>query len=85
MIIRTTPYFDRRFKKLPPAIKRKAVEREKIFLENHFDLRLKTHKLHGKKKDEWAYSIDYRYRISFIFVIGGEVLYTDIGTHDDVY
>ena len=85
MEIRTTAYFDRRYKKLRTSIKKKAVDREKIFLSNPFDPRLKTHKLHGKKKEEWAYSIDYYYRISFIFVGSGEILYTDIGTHDEIY
>jgi len=85
MIVRTTPYFDRRFKKLPIATKQIAVKREKIFIENPFDARLKIHKLHGKKREEWAYSVDFHYRISFVFVSSDEVVYTDVGTHDDVY
>ena len=85
MEIRTTPYFDRRYKKLLHAIKKKAVEREKVFIKNPFDHRLNTHKLHGKKKDEWAYSIDFKHRISFIFVGKDKILYTDVGTHDEVY
>lgn len=85
MEIRTTSHFDRRYKKLPSLIKKKAVEREKIFIKNPFDPRLDTHKLHGKKKEEWSYSIDYHYRISFIFIGKNEILYTDVGTHDEVY
>lgn len=85
MVIRTTAYFDRRYKKLSLVIKKKAVEREKTFIKNVFDTRLNTHKLHGKKKEEWVYSIDYHYRISFIFVGSGEILYTDVGTHDEIY
>ena len=85
MKIRTTSYFERRYKKLSAVLKEKAVNRERIFIKNPFDSRLNTHKLHGKKKEEWAYSIDYRYRISFIFVGGDEILYTDVGTHDEIY
>jgi len=85
MEIRTTPHFEKRYKRLSSHIKKKAIEREKIFLNNPFDTRLDTHKLHGKRKEEWAYSIDYHYRISFIFVGKGVVLYTDAGTHDEVY
>jgi mRNA-degrading endonuclease YafQ of YafQ-DinJ toxin-antitoxin module len=70
---------------LPPNIKKKAIEREKIFLNNPFDSRLDTHKLHGKKKEEWAYSIDHHYRVSFIFIGKDEILYTNTGTHDEVY
>ena len=85
MEIRTTPYFERRYKRLPSHIKKKAVEREKIFLKSPFDPRLDTHKFHGKKREEWSYSIDYRYRISFIFIGEGIILYTNAGTHDEVY
>ena len=85
MKISTTSYFGRRYKKLSATLKKKAIEREKIFLENPFDPRIDTHKLHGKKKDEWSYSIDYHYRISFIFIGKGEILYTNVGTHEEVY
>ncbi len=85
MKIRTTSYFDRKYRKLSVAIKKKAIAREKIFITNPFDSRLKTHKLHGEKKEEWSYSVDYRYRISFIFIEDSEILYTSIGTHDEVY
>ena len=85
MKIRSTSYFARKYRKLPHYIKKKTIEREKLFIKNPFNSRLSTHKLHGKKKEEWAYSIDYHYRISFIFVGKDEILYTNIGTHDEVY
>lgn len=85
MEILTTAHFDRSYKKLPAVIKQKAKIREKIFVADPFDPRLTTHKLHGDKKEEWAYSVDYSHRISFIFLDRGMVLYTDIGTHDKIY
>ena len=85
MNIYKLPRFDRRYKKLPAKIKDRAEEREAIFKLNPFDLRLETHKLHGKQKDEWSYSIGYDYRIMFIFLKNGDVIYTDVGTHDEVY
>lgn len=85
MRIETTPRFDRRFQKLPHLIQERALRREEIFQENPFDPRLGTHKLHGKRKDEWAFSVDYSYRITFVFLSVGDVLYTDIGTHDELY
>lgn len=83
--IKTGAYFDKRYKKLPPKIKEKAKEREKIFREDAFDSRLRTHKLHGKEKDVWAFWVDCTYRIKFIFLENGYILFLDIGTHDDVY
>lgn len=85
MEIRTTLYFDRRFKKLPKVIKDKAKIREDIFKIDPFDPRLETHKLHGKQKEERSYSINRSYRISFIFLNRNKVLYLNIGTHDELY
>lgn len=85
MHIFTSNNFDRRYKKLPRHLKIKAEEREKIFVVSPFDPRLETHKLHGKDKDHWSYSIDRRYRIKFLFLKDGNVLYLSIGTHDEVY
>ncbi|HEY4514543.1 MAG TPA: type II toxin-antitoxin system mRNA interferase toxin, RelE/StbE family [Candidatus Paceibacterota bacterium] len=77
--------FLRKLKKLPFTLQQLAVEREIIFKSSIFDPRLETHKLHGKDRDHWAYSINYKYRIKFIFLSDGNVLYLDVGTHDEVY
>jgi mRNA-degrading endonuclease YafQ of YafQ-DinJ toxin-antitoxin module len=53
-----------------------------VFKDNPFAQTLDTHKLHGEKKEEWAFSVDYSYRVSFVFVGSDAVLFTDIGTHD---
>ena len=76
------PRFEKSYKKLPPNIKKKAKQKEKIFRKNCFDPRLKTHKLHGKEKEVWAFSINHHYRIKFIFLSEKEVLFLDIGTHE---
>jgi len=60
----------------------KAEEKEKIFRQNFFDSRLRTHKLSGKDKNCWAFWINNSYRIKFIFLSKKEVLFLDIGTHD---
>ena len=59
--------------------------KEKIFVANPFDPRLATHKLHGKDKDHWSYSIDRKYRIKFLFLDNDDILYLTIGTHNEVY
>lgn len=80
-----TTKFLRSLGKLPHSIQEKAEAREKIFVANVFDSRLGTHKLSGKDEGRWAYSVDYDYRIKFTFASDNEVLYVDIGTHDEVY
>ena len=67
------------------AYKDAAKEKELIFRRNPFDARLNTHKLHGKDKECWAFSVIHAYRIKFIFLSDEEVLFLDIGTHDEVY
>jgi addiction module RelE/StbE family toxin len=85
MEIFASPKFKRHYKKLPKETKIKAEKQEKTFRNNAFDPCLHTHKLHGKEKEYWAYSVDKRYRIIFVFLNNNRVLYLDIGTHDEVY
>lgn len=80
-----SPKFKRRYKKLPKEIKTKAEKQERIFRTNPFEPCLGTHKLHGRDREYWAYSVDRHYRIKFIFLDDNRVLYLDVGTHDEVY
>jgi mRNA-degrading endonuclease YafQ of YafQ-DinJ toxin-antitoxin module len=80
--IEVSSRFKKSFRKLHPKIQRKAISKIKLFKENPFDPRLRTHSLSGKEKECWAFWIDYRYRIKFIFLNGNEVLFLDVGTHD---
>ena len=82
IVIRTTARFDENYKKLPRKVKERVKEKEIIFRNYSFDSRLRTHKLHGKEKEVWAFWIDYTYRIKFIFLDEGEILFLDVGTHD---
>ena len=56
-----------------------ARKKEIAFRENPFDAVLRTHKLHGKEKDAYAFWIDYSRRIKFIFLDEETVLFLDIG------
>lgn len=82
MTVNISSSFKKSWKKLPEKIKNKAKEKEIIFKENPFDFSLKTHKLVGKNRECWSFSINYAYRIKFIFILEREVLFLDIGTHD---
>jgi len=74
--------FKKSFRKLHPRIQKKAIEKSAIFKNDPFDPKLEIHKLHGDKKEEWAFSLDYSYRISLIFLKDNSVVFTDVGTHD---
>ncbi len=78
--------YSKRFLKIlsrvPTDILEKAQERELVFKNDPFDPRLSTHKLHGKERNVWAFSVTFSYRIKFIFIGEKEVLFLEIGTHD---
>ena len=74
------PRFARSFRRLSTTLKTRAIEREKVFRVNPFDSSLDTHKLHGKLKKQWSFSIDRRFRVVFEFY-GKDVIFLDIGDH----
>lgn len=82
IVIRITSRFEKSYQKLPKRIQTEARRKEIVFRGDPFDPRLKTHKLHGKERDAWAFSITHSYRIKFLFLEDGSVLFLDIGTHD---
>ena len=74
--------FAKEYKKLPQKIKLIAEEKEKIFRKDPFDPSLKTHKLSGKLKNFYSFSIDYQYRIIFEFRGKDIIWFHKAGTHE---
>lgn len=81
--------FKRAFKR---KIKGTEVEQEfwsrtDLFIEDPFASKLKTHKLSGKLKDLWSFSIGYDLRVVFFFTEDKpkKVVFIDIGSHNEVY
>ena len=62
-------------------------ERVELFKTNPFANKLKTHKLSGKLKGLWSFSLEYDIRIVFFFTKDKpqRAVLIDIGTHDEVY
>ncbi len=56
-----------------------------VFTKDPFDSSLKTHKLSGKLKDLWSFSVEYDERVLFYFTDNGNAVFIDIGNHDQVY
>ena len=67
---------------MPQYVKKSAKENEAIFRADPFDSRLDAHKLHGKYKNYWAFTIIGQYRIMFIFVKKNTIDFINIGTHE---
>jgi len=59
----------------------------RAFISNPFDQKLKTHKLSGKLKGLWSFSITYNIRVVFYFTNDKppKAIFVNIGDHDEVY
>lgn len=80
--IRVTSKFEGSFRKLPREIQTKAQEKEILFRKDPFDPRLNTHKLHGKYKEYWAFTVIGQYRVMFAFAGKNSADFINIGTHE---
>lgn len=80
-----SPKFARDYKKLPNNIKDIAEEQEKIFRQNPFDQKLKTHKLQGRLSGFLSFSIGYKYRIIFEFAKNKKMAYFHATGDHDIY
>src|SRR3989344_4992826 len=65
--IKYSKKFLKSLKRLSDKIIDQAEEKEKIFKNNPFDFRLKTHKLHGKEKEIWYIFFFFCY-VCFFFL-----------------
>jgi len=57
------------------------------FIEDPFTEDLKTHKLSGKLKGSWSFSVAFDLRVVFYFTKDKpkKAVFVDIGKHDEVY
>ena len=85
--------FSESFKKaFSKKLKNTALEEEfwlrvSLFIDEPFNSKLKTHKLSGKLKGLWSFSLDYNLRVVFFFTSERpkKAVFIDIGSHDEVY
>ncbi|MEK7174903.1 MAG: type II toxin-antitoxin system YafQ family toxin [Patescibacteria group bacterium] len=73
--------FRREYKKLSKEVKLLAEEKEMVFRKDPFDRKLDTHKLHGRLREFWAFSIDNSNRIIFEFANRDIVWFHSVGDH----
>jgi mRNA-degrading endonuclease YafQ of YafQ-DinJ toxin-antitoxin module len=69
------------------AIEEVFWKKVEIFTGDPHNFQLKTHKLSGKLKELWSFSIEYDIRVVFYFTKEKppKAVFVDIGTHDEVY
>ena len=74
--------FGKSFKKLPKNIALLFDDKQTFFVINPFNPILKTHKLKGKLKEYYSFSVNSEYRVIFKVISKFKILFFDIGTHE---
>lgn len=76
------PTFVRQYKKLPLGLQEETKEKLSLFAKNPKHLFLKTHKLKGRLKKFYSFSVNYEYRIVFMFESKTSAVMLAVGNHD---
>lgn len=75
--------FQKALRKIPKFAKQAFLDKESLFLDNPFDPKLETHKLHGKYKDFLAFTVVDQHRVMFKFMDNDKNIgFINIGTHE---
>lgn len=75
--------FRKSLKRMPAFVKKAFLAKESLFLFNPFHPLLETHKLHGKYRKYWAFTVIGHYRVMFRFMENErDVGFLNIGTHE---
>jgi mRNA-degrading endonuclease YafQ of YafQ-DinJ toxin-antitoxin module len=76
-----TREFIQAYDKLPQALKQAVKERVQLFTDKKNHQRLKVHKLHGKYRGFFSFSIDRKNRVMFEWISGAEARLHTVGDH----
>lgn len=76
-----TPEFFRKLKKIPPSLLEIAFKKIELFRDRNNHQRLEVHKLHGKYKGFFGFSIDRKNRIMFEWISDDEARLHTVGNH----
>ncbi len=63
-----SPTFVKMFKALPNSLQEEVVEKIKLFRNSTHHKLLKLHKLSGRLKDRYSFSVNYKTRIVFCYL-----------------
>ena len=81
MVVLFTPSFLRQLKSLEITLQEEVIEKVELFkdIKNHREL--KVHKLKGRLKGRWSFSVNYHFRIVFSYISKREAIMLAVGDH----
>ena len=88
------PIFVRQYKKIQKALQQEVKEKIGLFQKDPSHSFLKVHKLHGKLRGFYSFSVNYEYKIVFeyetkqrasLLVVGNHDVYKDIPDSSSVF
>ena len=84
MEVSYTPSFVRALNKLPPELQEEALEKIDLFRDQKNHKQLKVHKLSGRLKGRYSFSVNYKTRVVFNYLQTNpkEARLDAIGDHD---
>ena len=81
MDIRFKPSFIRQFNRLETALQDEVVEKIELFKGVKNRKQLKIHKLKGRLKGHYSFSVNYKTRVIFTYLSKQEIVLLAIGEH----
>ncbi len=76
------PSFIRQLNKLPVGLQEEVISRIELFRNPENHKVLEVHKLKGKLKSSYGFSVDFRNRVVFDYLSEDEVVLLTVGDHD---
>ena len=76
------PVFIRQFKKLDTDLQDEIIKKIELFKDVKNHRALNVHKLKGRLKKSYGFSIDYKNRVVFDWISSDEAAFLDVGDHD---
>ena len=82
MKIAFIPAFIKKFNRLEISLQNEILDKTELFKGKKNHKVLRVHKLHGDMKNNYAFSVNYKYRIIFAYLSKDEAVFLAIGDHD---
>ncbi len=76
------PSFVREYGNLESSLQEEVKEKIEFFKKRKNHKHLKVHKLKGKLSGRWSFSVNYRYRIVFMWESKQKAVLLAVGDHD---